>query len=107
MAKVELSRYLPTFVYVRERADLAAYVASPMEAFERELGKFWVGEVLPDNMTSPQYAATTVAYLRRVGRAKGRIGVEAGFLPIDAYRVLNEGLPDAQLVDATFALELT
>ena len=102
-----LSRYLPIFVYVRERADLAAYVASPMEAFERELGKFWVNEVLPDNMTSPEYAATAVAYLRRVARAKGRIGVEAGFLPVDAYRVLSEGLPDAELVDATFVLELT
>ena len=101
-----LSRYLPIFVYVRERADLAAYVASPMETFERELGKFWVNEVLPDNMTSPEYAATAVAHLRRIARAKGRIGVEVGFLPVDAYRVLSEGLPDAELVDATFVLEL-
>src|SRR4051812_16764846 len=102
-----LSRYLPIFVYVRERADLAAYVASPMETFERELGKFWVNEVLPDNMTSPEYAATAVAHLRRIARAKGRIGVEVGFLPVDACRVLSEGLPDAELVDATFVLELT
>ena len=70
-----LSRYLPTFVYVRERADLAAYVASPMETFERDLGKFWVGEVLPDNMTSPQYAATAAAYLRRVARDNEERGV--------------------------------
>ena len=30
-----------------------------------------------------------------------------GFLPVDAYRVLSEGLPDTEIVDATFALELT
>ena len=101
-----LSRYLPIFIYVRDRADLAAYVASPMETFEQELNKFWVGEVLPNNMTSPEYAATAVAYLRRIAHAKGRIGVEVGFMPIDAHRVLSEGLPDAELVDATFALEL-
>lgn len=101
-----LSRYLPFFIYVRERHDLAAYVASPMEVYEKELGKFWVNELLPNNMTSPQYAASAVDYLHRIGKAKGRIGIEAGFLPVDAFDVIKEGLPGAEIVDATFTLEL-
>ena len=101
-----LSRYLPIFIYVRRRHDLAAYVASPMEIYEKELNKFWVSEILPDNMTSPQYAASAVNHLHRVGQAKGRIGVEVGFLPVDAYDVLKQGLSEADIVDATFTLEL-
>ncbi len=101
-----LSRYLPFFVYVRGDLDLSAYVASPMEVYEQELGKFWVSEVIPNNMTSPQYAASAVAHLRRIGKADGRIGIEAGFLPVDAFEVIRQGLPGAAIVDATFTLEL-
>lgn len=101
-----LSRYLPIFVYVRGRCDLAAYVASPMEVYEKELNKFWVTEFFPNNMTSPQYAATAVNYLRRIDRIGGRIGIEAAFIPIDAHTVLKDGLANAELVDATFTLEL-
>lgn len=101
-----LSRYLPVFVYVRGEPDKAAYVASPMEAYERELGKFWVPAFFPGNMTSPQYAAAAVRHLKRIGRAGARIGVEVGFLPVDAHAVLRDGLPDAAFADATFKLEL-
>ncbi len=100
-----LSRYLPIFIYVRGRPDLAAYVASPMEAHERALKKFWVAEVMVDNMTSTQYAGSAVRYLDRIGHANGRIGVEVGFLPVDAYDVLRQGLPLATIVDGTFTLE--
>lgn len=101
-----LSRYLPFFIYVKGRHDLAAYVASPMEIYEQELGKFWVSEIIPNNMTSPQYAASAVGHLRRIGKAGGRIGIEASFLPVDAFDVVRQGLPDAEIVDATFTLEL-
>lgn len=101
-----LSRYLPIFIYVRGRHDLAAYVASPMEVHERELNKFWVTEFMSDNMTTTQYAASAVGYLERIGRTAGRIGVEAAFLPVDAHGVLQHGLPQAKIVDATFTLEL-
>src|SRR5450432_3669137 len=37
-----VSRYLPLLIYVRGRPDQSAYVGNPMEAYERELGKFWV-----------------------------------------------------------------
>jgi len=101
-----LSRYLPIFIYVRKRHDLATYVASPMEIYEKELNKFWVSDILPNNMTSPQYAASAVDYLHRISRAKERIGIEVGFLPVDAYNVLKQGMPEADIVDASFTLEL-
>src|SRR5262245_6865433 len=33
-----LSRYLPFFIYVKGKADRCAYIASPMETYEREHG---------------------------------------------------------------------
>ncbi|NKX17479.1 hypothetical protein HGG75_27930 [Ochrobactrum pseudogrignonense] len=43
--------------------------------------------------------------LKQVKGAKGRVGIEVGFLPIDAFRVLEEELPEVELVDATYTLE--
>jgi Xaa-Pro aminopeptidase len=101
-----LSRYLPFFVYVKSRSDKAAYIGSPMEVHEKDLGKFWVSELSFDNMTTTQSAASAVRYLEHIGKTTGRVGVEIGFLPVDAYRVLEHGLPRATIVDATFTLEL-
>jgi Xaa-Pro aminopeptidase len=77
-----------------------------MERFEKQLGKFWMPETSFSNMTTAQYAASAVEHLKRVGGNYGRIGVEMSFLPADAYKVLVDGLPDAEIVDATFPLEL-
>ena len=101
-----LSRYLPFFVYIKGRPEKAAYIASPMEVYEKELGKFWVSEFVFDNMTTTQSSAAAAGYLKRMGSTTGRVGVEMGFLPVDAHRVLEHGLPGATIVDATFTLEL-
>lgn len=101
-----LSRYLPFFVYIKGRPLQSAYIASPMEVYEQELGKFWVTELDFKNMTTKDSAATAVRYLERTGHPMKRIGVEIGFLPIDAYRVLEAGLTDIEIVDATFTLEV-
>jgi Xaa-Pro aminopeptidase len=101
-----LSRYLPFFVYIKGQSEEAAYIASPMEVYEKELGKFWVSEFVFDNMTTTQSATAAIRYLERIGKTASRIGVEIGFLPADAYRVLEHGLPGASIVDATFTLEL-
>ena len=42
MDAIGISRYLPILVYERGRPDRAAYIANPMEGYERDLGKFWV-----------------------------------------------------------------
>jgi Xaa-Pro aminopeptidase len=101
-----LSRYLPFFVYIKGRPEKAAYIASPMEVHEKELGKFWVSEFVFDNMTTTQSSTAASGYLKRMGSTTGRVGVEMGFLPVDAHRVLEHGLPGATIVDATFTLEL-
>ena len=101
-----LSRYLPFFVYIKGKPFQSAYIASPMEVYERELGKFWVTELDFKNMTTKDSAATAVRHLEQIGHVMKRIGVEIGFLPTDAYRVLAAGLPDIEIVDATFTLEL-
>lgn len=101
-----LSRYLPFFVYIKGKPFASTYVASPMEVYEQELGKFWVSQFDFKNMTSAEYAAAAVRSLQNAICVSGRIGVEIGFLPTDAYRVLVSGLPDADIVDATFTLEL-
>src|SRR5699024_6098962 len=44
--------------------------------------------------------------LKEINGGGGRLGIEVGFTPIDAYQVLEEQLPDATLTDATFTLEL-
>ncbi len=101
-----LSRYLPCLVYVKGRAQETTYIASPMEDYERELGKFWVDSTHFGNMTSRQTAATAVATLRRRAPDIRRIGIETSFLPVDAYEVLRDGLPGASFASATLPLEL-
>jgi len=101
-----LSRYLPCLVYMKGRAQETTYIASPMEDYERELGKFWVDSTHFGNMTSRQTAATAVATLRRRAPDIRRIGIETSFLPVDAYEVLRDGLPGASFASATLPLEL-
>ncbi|WP_160012272.1 Xaa-Pro peptidase family protein [Rhizobium sp. 18055] len=101
-----LSRYLPFIVYVRGNLDKAAYVGSPMERFEKDLGKFWMSKTDFTSMTTVKYAAAAAAHLQKVGLASGRIGIEPGYLPVDAYEALRSALPEAKLENATFPLEL-
>ena len=44
--------------------------------------------------------------LKRLGGARGRVGIEVAFMPVDAYRVLETELPGVELTDATYTLEL-
>lgn len=101
-----LSRYLPFLIYVRGDLEKAAYVGSPMERFEKELGKFWMPDTIFSNMTTVQYAASAVSHLKKSGLAAARIGIEPGYLPVDAYDVIRSSLPEAKIEDATFPLEL-
>ena len=101
-----LSRYLPCLVYVKGRSSEATYIASPMEDYERELGKFWMDSTHFGTMTARQTAATALEVLRRCAPNARRIGIEESFLPVDAYAVLRDGLPGASFVPATLPLEL-
>ncbi len=101
-----LSRYMPALVYTKGRPELAAYIGSPMEVHERNLGRFWMSDLNFENMTVDQYAASCVRSLLRLGRPIRRLGVETDFLLHGAYRALRDGLPDTEIVDAYVMLEL-
>ena len=101
-----LSRYLPFFVYVKGRPLDSGYVGAPMERYEKQLGRFWVTNLDLKNDASTGYAAAAAEMLKGVGGAKGRVGIEVGFMPLDAFRVLEAQLPGVELTDATYTLEV-
>lgn len=101
-----LSRYLPFFIYMKGRPLDSGYVGAPMERYEKQLGKFWVSNLDLKNHFAKAYAKSAAELLKSLGGGRGRIGIEVGFMPIDAYRVLEEELPQAEMVDGTYTLEI-
>lgn len=101
-----LSRYLPFFIYVKGRPLDSGYVGAPMERYEKQLGSFWVTNLDLAHQTSPGYASAAAEMLKSIDGAKGRVGIEAAFMPIDAFRVIEAQLPGVELTDATYTLEV-
>lgn len=99
------SRYLPIVLYRREQVDHAAYVGNRMEGGEHENHPFWTPSVHTAAWGTLDAAELAVQHLKKIGMEKGRIGIEPGFLPSDAYLHLKKALPDATLVDVTGVLE--
>ncbi len=102
---IGISRYLPVLVYVRGKPERAAYVGNPMEAYERDLGKFWMPTVLPAASGTRDAMELAAAHLKKSGNATGSIGIERAFLPADAEESLRKALPQAKFVEAHFPLE--
>ncbi|WP_201834096.1 M24 family metallopeptidase [Microvirga zambiensis] len=105
MDAIGLSRYLPIFVYCRGRPDDSAYIANPHETYEQELGRFWVPDVQAKARATTDAMQLCVEHLRHLGCPLRRIGIEAGFLPADAYLVLKDAIQGCEIVDAVFTLE--
>ena len=99
------SRYLPVVVYRRGGADTAAYIGNRMEGGEHANHPFWTPTVLPVCWGSVDAAEAAAAHLKKIGAARGRIGIEPGFLPVDAWQVLAGSLGADRLADATGMLE--
>jgi len=95
------SRYLPVVVYRRGGADTAAYIGNRMEGAEHANHPFWTPTVLPICWGSVDAAEAAAAHLKKIGAARGRIGIEPGFLPVDAWQVLAGALGADRLADAT------
>ena len=99
------SRYLPVVVYRRGGADTAAYICNRMEGAEHANHPLWTPAVLPVCWGSVDAAEAAAAHLKKIGVARGRIGIEPGFLPVDAWQVLAGSLGADRLADATGMLE--
>ena len=101
---IGVSRYMPVLIYPRGRAKATTYVANPMEAYDRDMGKFWMSNLVFKGWGTVDAAQNTIAQINRLGGGK-RIGVEKAFLPADAYEMLRAAFPTAAFVEAHFPLE--
>ncbi|WP_200305735.1 M24 family metallopeptidase [Paracraurococcus ruber] len=99
------SRYLPVLAYARGQADRAGYIGHRMEKGQQAVEPLWVPEVRNLSGTSTDAMRHAVDYLRALGIASPRIGIERAFLPADALQVLQDAYPNSALPDALPVLE--
>jgi Xaa-Pro dipeptidase len=105
MDAIGVSRYLPVFVYQRERPENALYIGNRMEGFEKELGNIPVASVKATSWGTIDAIGLAVDHIKASGPGVKRIGIEPSFLPSDAKEFLSDKLMSASLVDAQFVLE--
>jgi Xaa-Pro dipeptidase len=84
MDAIGVSRYLPLFVYPRGRPEDAAYIANSMEAYEHNLGRFWIPNVITKSWGTLDAASLALDHLERVSPRRRSVGIETSFLPADA-----------------------
>src|SRR5262245_7049505 len=101
---IGVSRYMPVLIYPRGNAEETAYIANPMEAYDRDIGKFWMSNIVFKSWGTLDAAQNTITQIRQLGGGR-RIGVEKAFLPADAYEMLHAAFPKAAFVEAHFPLE--
>jgi Xaa-Pro aminopeptidase len=101
---IGVSRYLPFLVYVKGRPDQSTYVGHGMESYEKALGKFWTPSFQTAGATLDS-AQRVVDHLRKLAPSLKRVGVERGFLPVDAAEFIARELPGVTLVEAHLPLE--
>jgi Xaa-Pro aminopeptidase len=105
MEAIGVSRYLPVFVYQRERPENAIYIGNRMEGFEKELGSIPAASVKAASWGTIDAMGLAADHIKALGPGVKRIGIEPSFLPSDAKEFLGEKLNSASLVDAQFVLE--
>jgi Xaa-Pro aminopeptidase len=104
MDAIGVSRYLPAFVYRKGRPELSFYAGCGLEKFEEQLDKFWVPKRQFNCWTSEQTAKAVADHLVHIGGSR-RIGIESGFMPMDAAHALNNLVPNTTLIDAHVMME--
>jgi Xaa-Pro aminopeptidase len=75
-----------------------------MESYDRDMGKFWMSNLVFKSWGTVDGAKHTIAQISQLGGGR-RIGVEKAFLPADAYDLLRAAFPKAEFVEAHFPLE--
>ena len=105
MDAMALSRYLPVLVYPKGAPEKAGYFGHRLETHQTEVKPFWTPECVTNHSTTIDTMTRAADHLRKIGVKARRIAVEYGFLPVDAAVVLRQGFPNAEMVDAVFAME--
>src|SRR5215470_9839997 len=100
-----VTRYLPVLVYAKGAPEKAAYIGHRLEKFQREVKPMWTPETQTNTAGSVDAMQKAIEHIRKAGLKAKRIGVEFGFLPYDASKVLRDAFPDAEWADALFVLE--
>ena len=101
---IGVSRYLPILIYVKGHPDQSTYIGHGMEAYEKELGKFWT-PAFQTSSTSFDSARLAANHLAKLAPKLKRVGVERAFLPADAAELLARELPGMTFVEAHLPLE--
>ncbi|WP_127520082.1 Xaa-Pro peptidase family protein [Mesorhizobium sp. Z1-4] len=99
------SRYLPIVAYEKGRPDHSAYIANRMEGGEHANRPFWPPTLHASCWNTAEASDLAVAHVKKIGKENARIGIEPGFMPIDAYHRITSNLKGATFVDATGVLE--
>jgi Xaa-Pro aminopeptidase len=101
---IGVSRYLPMLIYVKGRPDQSTYIGHGMEAYEKELGKFWT-PAFQTSSTSLDSARLAADHIAKLAPNLKRVGVERAFLPADAAELMARELPGLTFVEAHMPLE--
>lgn len=105
MDAIGLSRYLPAFGYLRDRAEDSFYIGCGNENWGTEINPPWVADVQNISWSSLDTAHAVAASLRKRGLGEATIAVELAFMPADCLDALRAELPDVTVVDAQKLLE--
>jgi Xaa-Pro aminopeptidase len=99
------SRYLPVVIYEKGRPDRAAYIGNPLERDENQNHPFWTPTLHTSCWGTVDAAEKAAQHILSIDRAKSRIGIEPGFMPIDASGQMKKLMGDASWIDASGVLE--
>ena len=105
MDAIGLSRYLPILIYVKGQPETTTYIGNPMEAYEKQLGRFWMQNVITGSWGTLDAMQKAIDFINSLKRTPRKIGVEAAFLPGGAYKKLESNKGNVVLVDALVPLE--
>lgn len=102
---IGLGRYLPVLGYVKGRLDQAFYVGSGDEAWGIEVFPFWPQRISTEAWTSSASARIAAQYVKSLGVAAPKIGLEYEFWTANSWETLRAQLPEATFADSTEILE--
>lgn len=105
MDAVGTSRFLPIFVYVRGCPEKSAYFGHKLEKHDRDNRPFWVNTSTVSAFGIEDATQAATDYIVSLGVKTDNIGIETGFLPVEAYIQLRSTFADAAFEDALFPLE--